>query len=183
MHDEPLRVILCDPFEELVRSWQKRFRDTPNVDVIHGDLLEQEADAYVSPANSFGRMDGGFDLILRERFDDIESRVEAALATRGGTLPVGKAIVVSTHDDEVPYLMIAPTMETPGDVSLSNNAYLAMRAVLRAVTRFNGIVKRRIGAVAIPGLCTGIGNMEPERAATQMHRAFARWRISLMDRN
>ena len=177
MDQEPLQVILCDQLRELVRAWRRRFHDHPDVEVRLRDLLQVGADAYVSPANSYGRMDGGLDLLLRERFaaHDIEGRVQEAIEARGGVLPVGKAIVVETEDDEVPYLVVAPTMEVPCDVAHTGNAYSAMRALLRAVQKFNARGEGFIGSVAVPGLCTGVGGMEPKVAARQMHRAYERW--------
>jgi O-acetyl-ADP-ribose deacetylase (regulator of RNase III) len=175
---EPLQVILCNPHRELVRAWRRRFREHPEVDVRQGDLLEVGADAYVSPANSYGWMDGGLDLILRERFaaGDIQGKVHQAIEALGGLLPVGKAIVLETEDEEVPYLVVAPTMEVPGDVAYSPNAYRAMLALLRAIDQFNGKEDGAIGSVAVPGLCTGVGGMAPRMAALQMHRAYVRWK-------
>jgi O-acetyl-ADP-ribose deacetylase (regulator of RNase III) len=177
MDQEQLQVILCDRQRELVRAWRRSFRAHPEVAVRHGDLLTVAADAYVSPANSCGWMDGGLDLLLRERFvaGDIQGTVHEAIAAKGGRLPVGRALVVGTDDDEVPYLVVAPTMEVPCEVGHTVNAYRAMRALLRAVQRFNARGEGHIGSVAVPGLCTGVGGMEPSVAALQMRRAYRRW--------
>ena len=176
MPDE-LQVILCDSEPEIVRAWKRAFAGHDEVEVRLGDLTEVEADAYVSPANSFGWMDGGIDLALRARFmaGDIEGTVQSAIAKRGGRLPVGEALVVETQDDEVPYLIVAPTMETPSNVGTTSNAYKAMVALLRAVTRFNEQNEDAIGTIAICGLCTGVGGMEPHVAAMQMHSAYVHW--------
>jgi O-acetyl-ADP-ribose deacetylase (regulator of RNase III) len=32
-----------------------------------------------------------------------------------------------------------------------------------------------ISSVAVPGLCTGVGGMEPRVAALQMHQAYVNW--------
>ncbi|HWA83633.1 MAG TPA: hypothetical protein VG820_09380 [Fimbriimonadaceae bacterium] len=53
------------------------------MEVFHGNLLDVAADAYVSPANSFGIMDGGIDIVLRDRFPLVESRVQDAIALTG----------------------------------------------------------------------------------------------------
>lgn len=172
-----LEIILCDLQPEMVAAWERHFARFENVDVIEGDLTEAYADAYVSPANSFGYMDGGIDLALRERFaaNDIERRVQERIATLGGMLAVGQAIVVRTSDLEVPYLISAPTMEVPSHVGHTNNAYRAMRALLDAVESFNAKSGSAIGSIAVPGLCSGIGGMEPENAASQMALAYEEW--------
>lgn len=172
-----LLVILCDIEEDIVRAWEKEFAAHSEVEVRLGDLTEIEADAYVSPANSFGWMDGGIDRELRARFmgGDIENVVQSAIGKWNGRLPVGQALVVETGDDEVPYLIVAPTMETPSYVGMTSHAFKAMLALLRAVTRFNEQNPNAITSVAIPGLCTGVGGMEAKTAALQMHSAYLDW--------
>jgi O-acetyl-ADP-ribose deacetylase (regulator of RNase III) len=168
-----MRLILCDLHGALAEAWERAFAGCADVEVRRGDLFDVSADAYVSPANSYGWMDGGIDSELRERFGyEIQDTVQDAIAARGGMLPVGDAIVVETGDDEVPYLIAAPTMEVPSYVAHTNNAYLAMRALLRAARDF---ARRRPGVletIAIPGLCTGTGGMDPDQAAAQMRRAW-----------
>jgi O-acetyl-ADP-ribose deacetylase (regulator of RNase III) len=83
--------------------------------------------------------------------------------------------VVPTDDEEVPYLISAPTMEVPMNVANTANAYQAMRALLRAAARFNQRHPGAIRTIAIPGLCTGTGGMAPETAAHQMRSAYGAW--------
>ena len=175
----PLQLTLCDWQDELVEQWRAHFAENPEVEIVLGDLMDVWADAYVSPANGHGWMDGGIDLELRERFaaHDIETRVQSAIKRAGHySLPVGQALIVETEDDEVPYLVVAPTMETPMFVGLTSNAYAAMSAVLRAVAAFNETAESPIESVAVPGLCTGVGGMEARVAALQMQQAYANWR-------
>lgn len=164
-------IVLGDVNEELCHAWRSRFRHR-NVTVECGDFFDIAADAYVSPANSHGIMDGGFDLLLRLRFPGVDVRVQREIDLRGGLLPVGAAIVVETLDPDVPYLVSAPTMVVPSNISATNNVYLAMLATLRAIYQFNQDVDMPIETVAIPGLGTGVGKMPPQHAATQMHQAF-----------
>jgi hypothetical protein len=58
-----LTIHLRDINAALVAAWERAFADAPDVIVTRGDLLEHAADAVVSPANSFGYMDGGIDLV------------------------------------------------------------------------------------------------------------------------
>ena len=177
MMEEPVQIILCDQQPGLVREWRKHFQSHPEVEIRLGDLMDVDADAYVSPANSYGWMDGGIDLELRHRFmaGDIETKVQTIIARRGGALPVGEAIIVETEDADVPYLVAAPTMEVPSYVGMTSNAYKAMSALLKAVSRFNQRENNSISSIAIPGLCTGVGGMEPRVAALQMHQAYVEW--------
>ncbi len=67
--------------------------------------------ALVSPANSFGYMDGGIDLAYTERFGwDLQDRLRGMLSGRHfGELPVGQAVILETLDREYPFLVSAPT--------------------------------------------------------------------------
>ena len=58
MADISLRIVLCDQDEPIVSAWEQEFAGCRGVDIRHGDSFEVQADAYVSPANSFGIMDG-----------------------------------------------------------------------------------------------------------------------------
>ena len=168
-----LQLILCDIHAATVAAWRREFAGCPHVSVWHGDLLDIDADAYVSPANSYGPMDGGIDWDLRERFGhEIEDRVRDAVAERGGRLPVGEAVVVETHDEDVPYLISAPTMEVPSRVADTDHAYRAMRALLRVAEAFSRANSDALERIAVPGLCTGTGGMDPDVAARQMRRAY-----------
>jgi hypothetical protein len=49
-----MRLIPCDLYGRLIPAWKQEFAAFPEVEVRCGDLLDVSADAYVSPANSFG---------------------------------------------------------------------------------------------------------------------------------
>jgi hypothetical protein len=53
-----MQVLLVDRSRLMVRSWQAAFEDRDDVEVIEGDYFARAAEAMVSPANSFGIMDG-----------------------------------------------------------------------------------------------------------------------------
>jgi O-acetyl-ADP-ribose deacetylase (regulator of RNase III) len=164
-------LILGDVNPDLCHEWRRHFRPH-RVEVQHGDFFDIAADAYVSPANSHGIMDGGFDLLLRLRFPGVDVRVQREIDALGGLLPVGQALVVETDDWDVPYLVCAPTMEVPMAISHTRNVYHAMRGLLRAVTAFNTENDGAIQSLAVPGLGTGVGKMHPSAAASQMLEAY-----------
>ena len=90
-----------------------------------------------------------------------------------GDLPVGQAVVVPTSDAQIPYLVSAPTMRVPMDVSGTVNAYLAFRAAIRAVREFNRTAAKPIESMLCPGLGTAIGQLPARLCAIQMHCAYA----------
>lgn len=62
-----MNLIFCHCQPELGAAWNRHFHNAANVTIADCDLLEVETDAIVSPANSFGFMDGGLDYHLCER--------------------------------------------------------------------------------------------------------------------
>jgi O-acetyl-ADP-ribose deacetylase (regulator of RNase III) len=165
---------LRDISAEMVQAWRKYFTGIANVRISHGDIFESSADAIVSPANSFGYMDGGIDLVYLQRFGwELQTRLQTHLRTdHDGELPVGQATIVETFDTDIPYLVSAPTMRVPMNVTNTVNAYLAFRAAIRAIKQHNREQPGAIRTVLCPGLCTAIGRMPPELAARQMAAAF-----------
>jgi O-acetyl-ADP-ribose deacetylase (regulator of RNase III) len=164
---------LVDHDTRLVAAWTEDFRDHPEIEPRCDDFFAVEADAMVSPANSFGIMDGGLDAAIRDRLGaSAERNVREAIEREyHGELPVGAALVVPSGDGRWPWLVCAPTMRVPEDVARSLNAYLAFRAVLLAVRRHNA-ANDPIRRIVCPGLCTGIGRMPPRRCAAQMRVAY-----------
>jgi O-acetyl-ADP-ribose deacetylase (regulator of RNase III) len=166
---------LRDVDADVVRAWEKYFKGIDNVRISHGDIFDISADAIVSPANSFGYMDGGIDLVYLRRFGwELQTRLQAHLKDElDGELPVGLATIVETFDTTIPYLISAPTMRVPMNVSNSINAYLAFRAAIRAVKQRNReATGAAIRTILCPGLCTAIGRMSPDLSARQMATAF-----------
>ena len=170
-----LKIILCDINAKMVDAWRSAFNLYPEVEIIQGDIFKIDADALVSPANSFGFMDGGLDYLISKFFNfTIQEKVQQRLKEQFfGELPVGQAIVVETGFDKFPYLISAPTMPVPLNVSKSINAYLAMRAILISIIDYNlKRTKKVIKSVVIPGLCGATGRMPFPRIAFQMQKAY-----------
>ncbi|MBU2709249.1 macro domain-containing protein [Zooshikella marina] len=170
------KIILIDKDEKLVNAWKEAFGDEKNFEVLAGDYFSCPADAMVSPANSFGIMDGGLDLAIRDiiGYDTEERLKNKILLEYHGELPVGSAIIVNTSHEKWPYLISAPTMRVPMDVSNTLNAYLAFRAILLAIKKFNeNKSAMKIKSVVCSGLGTGIGCMEPRKCAAQMRVAYS----------
>jgi O-acetyl-ADP-ribose deacetylase (regulator of RNase III) len=171
----PSKIYLIDTAPRLVEEWRKAFSVFEEVSVLAGGYFQQPADAIVSPANSFGIMDGGLDLAIRDALGvEVQGKVQDVIINKyHGELPVGAAEIVETRDARWPYLVAAPTMRIPEPVAFTFNAYLAFRAILIAIKNFNrDAEKRRIDSVVCSGLGTGIGGMSSEKCARQMRLAY-----------
>lgn len=169
-----LAIHLRDINAGVVEAWELAFADLPEVRVSRDDIFEHKADAIVSPANSFGFMDGGIDLLYSKFFGwTLQTDLQAAIAKHHyGELPVGQAAILATGNDFIPFLVSAPTMRVPSDISTTVNVYLAFRAALIAVLAHNARTKPPIRTLLAPGLGTGIGAVTPAAAARQMRLAY-----------
>lgn len=168
-------IIFFHTFESaMATAWRKAFAAVAGINIMESDILEGQCDAVVSPANSFGFMDGGIDLAYRRYFGmDLQSRVQARIRSEfRGELPVGQATIVPTGSELVPYLVAAPTMRVPERIGDTVNVYLAFRATLLAILAHNEESTSAINAVRVPAMGTGIGAMPLARAARQMHAAY-----------
>jgi O-acetyl-ADP-ribose deacetylase (regulator of RNase III) len=182
---EPLTLVLVAVDDALEEAWRElaggRTSTTPGLRVHRGPVEEADVDAVVSPANSFGRMGGGVDLAYSRWFPGIAARVRAASgADRGGELPVGAAVIVTTGTERPAWLVSAPTMRRPGTRLDPGGA--AARAAATAVLRLwrdgtlpdppGGPVRAAVSSIALPGLGTGYGGLDPRVCAQQVGAAL-----------
>ncbi len=171
----PSRIILVDQSKALVDAWTTSFSAFTNFTIMQGDYFQLPADAIVSPANSFGIMDGGIDLAIRDHLGHgVEGKVQKVIRERHhGEMHVGVAEIVETGQPRYPFLISAPTMRIPERVPHSLNAYIAFRAILIACERYNrGAGMRAIDTLLCCGLATGIGGMDAKTCSGQMLLAY-----------
>lgn len=170
-----LKITLCDQNLEMTKQWRVFFEGIENVEILCGSIFHVYADAIVSPANSFGDMGGGIDQHIDNFY---KGKAQKALQNMireqfVGEMPVGIASIISMNQSHFPFLIVAPTMRIPCNVSESINAYLAMRGILVAVLKYNQENRTQpIKSVAITGLCTGVGRVSFQNSAEQMRVAY-----------
>ncbi len=119
---------------DLADAWQQFCGDLPDVTIHRGSIFDIPCDAVVSPANSFGFMDGGIDFLYSRRFGwHVQEQLQELIRTHHhGELLVGAAEIVETHA-AIPFLIAAPTMRVPMILRDSINPYLDARAALLLV--------------------------------------------------
>ena len=179
----PLNVILAAVDAPLADAWAAACGSLPNVAVHRGSILDCHCDAVVSPANSFGFMDGGIDHAYSRHFGwHVQTRLQETIRrTHHGELLVGAAAIVATDDVRIPFVIAAPTMRVP--MVLGNETvhpYLAARATLLLIQHgtfppglFGGDpIASVVQTVAFPGLGTGIGRVPPDVCARQVRAAI-----------
>ena len=187
-----MKILLTSVEPALTEAWKRHCGHIKCVEVVDCSMLDVDADALVSPANSFGFMDGNLDYLLREYFGHgIETRLQGIIQNdHHGELPVGQAVLLMTGHSRHPLMISAPTMRVPSDVSLTVSPYLAARAAILkfSMWEFN---QRELAyqtteahgahfltgneleyTIAFPGLGTGCGAVPPDRCARQMAQAI-----------
>ncbi len=176
------KLILSALDSVLGDAWTRWCGELDFVEVRIGSITDLEVDAVVSPANSFGFMDGGIDAVYLDHFGrQIQDEMRRViLEQRHGELLVGDALVVPTGDPRIPHLIAAPTMRVPMRLDETVNPYLAARAVFLLIEHgtfgagppAGRSVREVIRSVALPGLGTGVGRVSAAVCAHQVRQAI-----------
>ena len=164
--------------KELPSLFQKHFGDLPNFSCSVSDIRDYPSvDCLVSPANSFGLMDGGIDLYLSAMVSKNKNDLGGIIRKKilkeySGEQPVGTCIIVETGNKKYPFLAHAPTMITPMVVKGTLQAYYPFKATLEAIKKHNEGKDLKIKSVLTTTFCTGCGKMPLETSLKQMRYAY-----------
>lgn len=178
-----LSIILTALQEPLAEAWEKHCGDVDGVSVYLGSIFAVKCDAVVSPANSFGFMDGGIDRLYTQHYGPgVQAELQNLISTEHhGELLVGTAETVPIPPNNYAnYLISAPTMRIPQILTDTINPYLAARGafinILHGQFRTGDLkgepIKDHVKSVAFPGLGTGVGRVSVETCAKQVRAAI-----------
>lgn len=129
--------------------------------VIHiakSDITEMAVDAVVNPANTLGIMGGGVGAILSRKGGPSIQREAMSLAP----IAIGAAVVTAAGNLWAKHVIHAPTMEEPGMKVGVEDVRRATRAALIAAAH------KGLDTIAMTGLGTGLGGVDPDDAARAM---------------
>lgn len=173
-----MKFYFVDINAKLTEAWEKVFQGIEEVTVKNQSIFDLSCDVIVSPANSFGFMNGGIDFSISKNLGwHIEKRLQKIIREQFyGELLVGQATIVDTDNKQFPFLISSPTMRTPMTILRSPNIYLATKAILALLKygKFSDgtLINEKVKTVAIPGLGTGVGQVPPLLCARQMRIAW-----------
>jgi O-acetyl-ADP-ribose deacetylase (regulator of RNase III) len=164
-----MKIQLIDRNKEMCEQWDLQFKDCNDVITHCGDFFSLKTDCVVSPANSFGFMDGGLDKAISKKLGwQVQEKLQKQIQEKYfGELLVGQAELVETDLTEIPFCISAPTMRVPSILKDTVNVYLASKAIFALLKKEN-----RINTVTISGLGTGVGQVSYYSCAKQMKQAY-----------
>ncbi|MBF6047171.1 Appr-1-p processing protein [Streptomyces sp. NRRL B-1677] len=170
-----LKVVLTDLNASVVEAWRAAFADTPGIEIRKGSILDENVDAWVTPTNSRGRMDGGVDAAIKRYLGaGIQLRVQRAIRDQfSGSLPVGSAVCVPSGAVNPKFLISTPTMEHSAEnVSETLNVALACAAAFQAIHRRNEEAPGSIESVALVGMGAQTGRVPARVCANLMWTGY-----------
>ena len=147
------------------------FKDTEDVILINDSfenfIKTNKVDCVVSPANSFGLMDGGYDLALTEWYgDQLQKRVQQYILDNFyGEQPIGTSFIIETNKDNQ-LLIHTPTMRIPERIKDEKVIYQCMRTTLMLAKDNN------IESILIPMFGGSAGGVNPQTIAKLMRLAY-----------
>ncbi|GAA1401935.1 macro domain-containing protein [Catellatospora coxensis] len=170
-----LKVVLSDVNTKVVQAWQSAFADTPEVEISRGSIIDRRVDAWVSPTNSLGDMNGGVDAVIKRHLGaGIQLRVQRAIRDGfGGSLPIGSAVCVPSGAANPKFLISTPTMnQSAENVRETLNVALACAAAFQAVHLQNEREPGSITSIALVGMGAATGKVPPQVCANLMWAGY-----------
>ena len=170
---ENIEIYLLDINKDMTNTWERFFKNVPNVKVINNDFASfmnqnPQIEAIVSPANSFGIMTGGYDKAIIDYFgkDLMKDVQDYIIEHYCGEQPVGTSFSIPINNFNKSHLIHTPTMRTPEVINDSRVIYSCMRSTLIEC------LKKNYGSVVIPafGACTG--KVDYREVANMMRLAY-----------
>lgn len=169
-----IKIYLLDINQEVTNEFKKVFDNYKNISIINNDLISflnsRKVECIVSPANSFGMMDGGYDLAITNYYEangiDIISIVQEVLWKKHlGEQPIGTSELIETGKE---LLIHTPSMRVPMNIAKTNNVYMCMKSVLLCA------IENDIASIVIPAFGGGCGQVNPIDIAHKMRLAYER---------
>ena len=170
---QEIKIFIIDRSRYKAEMLKRAFEDVPNVVVEHYDLKQfyydnqQMIECLVSPANSFGRMTGGYDAVLSDILGwDFQYKVQDYIEKHYyGEQIVGTSFIIDTDIDGLK-LIHTPSMKYPSLIKDDMVVYYCMRSTLMCALE-NGIKN-----IVIPIFGGACGGVDAALAGTRMREAY-----------
>ena len=162
--------LLCNKLD-MVLAWKMYFQNEENVSVVFDKfdnfMCTYKVDCIVSPANSFGLMDGGYDEAITTLFgDELQKSVQKyILENYYGEQPVGSSFIIETPVKGIK-LIHTPTMRVPEKIYDDAVIYTCTRTCLMTALENN------IESIVIPAFGEATGKVSCDNVAGMMWMAY-----------
>ena len=154
-----MKVLIADHNKSTISSINEC---NPSFEVEEGNPLAFDVDAIVSPANTKGIMNGGYDAVLRRFFGvSIEYLVRQYLEKF--KIDVGQAIAVKTGHPKVHWLIVTPTVSVTGE-GLSGHESVSYACAYNSVKVAH---EKNVKYLGMTGLGSGVGGLDRRLSARQ----------------
>ena len=166
-----MKIYLLSDDRACFDAFHEHFGRLSDVVPVYADFSDfmrtYQVECVVSPANSFGLMDGGYDAAITAYFgDQLQRRVQEYILTHFyGEQPVGTSFIIEAGKDGQ-WLIHTPTMRTPGFIREPKVVYQAMRTTLMCAKEHS------IRSIVIPAFGAATGALSPLTVAQMMRRGY-----------
>lgn len=166
-----MKIYIIDNNKNKIKYAKLYFGSAPDVQCVCADfeafVRTTPVECIVSPANSFGLMDGGYDLAITEYFgNQLQRRVQQYIINHyAGEQPVGTSFLISAGKDNRT-LIHTPSMRIPSPVKDPVVIYQCMRSTLLCAR------KHGVKSIVVPLFGGGCGNIHPGMIAELMWKAY-----------
>ena len=167
-----MKVYLIDINPKITSLLKEEFKDFEEVEVVEDNFIHfmnnhKNVECVVSPANSFGFMDGGFDKAI-VRYFGIGVKKEVRKYINNylyGEQPVGTSIMVNIPDSNKK-LIHTPTMRLPSIIQDQAVVYQCMRVTMMMA------INNNIQSIVIPSFGGETGRVDPRLVASYMRQGY-----------
>jgi len=165
-----MKIYLLDRSLSMTLWWKEYFSCCENVEIVCDEFCRfmnnNEIECVVSPANSYGLMDGGYDLAITNHFGkNLQKKVQKYIIENlYGEQPVGTSIIVDINDKQK--LIHTPSMRLPSRIKDPMVVYHCMRTCLMTALDNN------IKSIVIPAFGGACGGLDFSVIAEMMYNAY-----------
>lgn len=165
-----MKIYLLDINKNMTYAWQQYFKGQEGIEIVNAyfqDFMQKhpEVEGIVSPANSFGLMDGGYDKAI---IDYLGQRAQTNVLTvldlvYKGYQPVGTCLAIPFSRYTI---LHTPTMRTPEPIIDYRVIYDCMRSCLLKAREL------KLEAIVVPAFGGLTGRVPYETIAEMMLLAY-----------
>ncbi len=166
-----MKIYLLDISVAMTHWWKTYFKDCHNVEVVCDEFSRfmnshDDVQCIVSPANSYGLMDGGYDLAITKYFGEgLQKKVQKYIIENlYGEQPVGTSIILNINDKQK--LIHTPSMRIPSYIKDPMVVYHCMRTCLMTA------IDNNIESIVIPAFGGACGGLDFSIIANMMYHAY-----------